>query len=82
MARPMPAVDPLTKAVFPTSCKSTATSPQPERGYFYDSRIRWEDVKSEAGCRSTGQDYMFIFLKRDPGMARTSSMIQTQNQGR
>src|SRR6202453_4032015 len=30
----MPAVDPLTRAVFPTSCKSMATSPEPQRGWF------------------------------------------------
>ncbi len=32
--------------------------------------------------RNNGKTYIFIFLKKRLGMARTTNMIQNQNQGR
>ena len=39
MARPIPAVDPLTKAVFPTSFKSMAVTPSAYRFIFLKKRL-------------------------------------------
>ena len=41
-----------------------------------------ERVASHVSCRADSlYGYMFIFLKREPGMAHTSSMIKDQNLG-